>query len=105
MVYSSYIVGNGRTSIRARLPEWSKGVDSSPTVRSTRGFKSHSVHFSISFHKDLLLLYNYTLFLRGIGRGMSLLEGYQFFLYLNDGSRRYGYALKNGYCFFLPCEL
>ena len=46
VVYSSYIVGNGRTSIRARLPEWSKGVDSSPTVRSTRGFKSHSVHFS-----------------------------------------------------------
>ena len=28
---------------------------------------------------------------------MALQEGYQFFLYLNDGSRRYGYALKNAY--------
>lgn len=26
----------------------------------------------------------------------TLQEGYQFFLYVNDGTRRYGYALKNG---------
>lgn len=32
---------------------------------------------------------------------MSLSEGYQFFLYLNDGSRRYGYALKNRFIFYL----
>ena len=32
---------------------------------------------------------------------MSLQEGYQFFLYLNDGSRRCGYALKSGYVFYL----
>ena len=45
-VYWKYLRG----LLEARLPEWSKGVDSSPTVRSTRGFKSHSVHFYQTFY-------------------------------------------------------